>query len=237
MLFETNTSVNIPKLYPVHGIFCTNCGSMYPEDGSIDGAMQLGCDCCGSLSHFRNVYDWDGMNFEIKSKNSIKNNGDRMFRSKNTKREEIEAEFRYMFRTPQGWEIVKHGMTYHGMLVVIAKRKRADGYDYPVAIEYSARTGNWARGVYPKTLKEAKEIFMNNVKYPDFDPFNEKDLDFQRYGRFNWNCTSSGYLERNDYRDPGFDTYGAYTRGELSREEWEKVRRQHVIDNPSRRRR
>ena len=111
------------------------------------------------------------------------------------------------------------------------------GHIYPVAIEYSARTGNWARGVYPKTLKEAKEIFMSRVKYPDFDPFNERDLDFQRYGRFNWNWTSASYLEMNDYRDPGFDTYHAYSGGNLSREEWEKVRRQHVIDNPSRRRR
>ena len=158
------------------------------------------------------------------------------------KRSNIEEEFPYMFRTPQGWEIVKHGMDANGMLVIIAKRKRSDRCDYPVCRQYSARSGVWAYGSYPGTMEEAMEIFMYCVKYPEFDPYNARDVDFMRYGRFNYNNTGRDYLQENDYRDPGFDTFKAYTgwagdNPNPTREEWERIRARHIIENPSVKRR
>lgn len=56
LFFEVVTTKNVPKLLRFHGVVCTTCGSAYPEDGSIDAAMQFGCDCCRG-NRFANVYD------------------------------------------------------------------------------------------------------------------------------------------------------------------------------------
>lgn len=153
------------------------------------------------------------------------------------KKSKIEEEYPFMFKTNQGWKIIQHGMDDHGMLIIIAKRKRTDGYDYPVGKQYSARTGTWAYGSYPKTLKEAKEIFNDVARYPEFDPYDERDMEFMRGGRFNFNHTGSTYLETNDYRDPEFDPYKAYTEsmgdGTPTREEWLRIRERHIASNPS----
>lgn len=55
-LYEIRTERNIPRLFPLHGIVCKRCYAMYPEDGTVDSAMQMGCGCCGSFS-FANVYE------------------------------------------------------------------------------------------------------------------------------------------------------------------------------------
>ena len=55
-LYVVKTSRDVPGKLPLHGIICVVCGSMYPDDGSIDSALQMGCSCCHG-TRFDHTYD------------------------------------------------------------------------------------------------------------------------------------------------------------------------------------
>lgn len=152
----------------------------------------------------------------------------------------------YMDKTYDGLKILEKGMDKHGMLIIIADRGPRYGIDrYVVGVHYSPRTGYWGHGHYFDTLREAFDDWHEQCKYTHFDENSEKDLEFERMGRFNYNHTSAGYLKENDYRQPDFDIYAnSHYEEYFVKHHGEKPGRKgfsefisrYVVNNPNRKR-
>lgn len=154
------------------------------------------------------------------------------------------VKYRYMDRTYDGEKIIKRGLAANGMMIVIVDRE-TEHIPYAVGKAYSPRTGHWGFGHYFNTYDDALEYFIGECKYPNFDPNDEKDLEFERMGRFNYNHVGMDYLKHNDYRLPGFDLYAhsdyessivRYDGAKSGRKGFEEYMTKYVVDNPNKKR-
>jgi len=152
------------------------------------------------------------------------------------------VEYPYMDSPKSGGRIVLRGMDMHGMLNVIVERRLPNRTEWVVGIQYSPRTGQWAYGHYHGTFDDALADWRESCKYASFDPENEKDLEFERTGRFNYNHVGMTYLQEHDYRDPGFDPYShsdyesylvRYDGAEPGRDGFERYLAGYIQRNPN----
>ena len=143
--------------------------------------------------------------------------------------DKIPEDYKFLYKTAQGYVIQRTFQDRYGYLHVVAYRPGVN--DYMIARAYDPTKGRWyGQGIYSfDNVFDATEHLLKGIDGPftQFSPWNRQDVQFEYDAQHNWNEVDSEWLKKHNHRDPGFDTephsiYSLSKDNDMSYEEYKR---------------